>query len=350
MLIETAPWDRPTDQHRTLRLHPHSPSRGLRGDNVARCTLCDHHVWYFDREDGGRIPLVPGQFPTRAVPPRARWSVDGGQARFGDMGRASCWIAHPSVCPGVDHDDNDEELAGARRALAWRTRKAIEEGRFTAPLRVSIDEAEDAPVEAPAHHGPRDIVDIFGTLMLGPNTVDKIRCVSLSASKDQRCGNTVFDENERYQGQWVEAEVPVPAGRVRGRAHQDDLWAGQMMWVYVLAGVDRDEQVRWRDQRCHDHADGSSLADALGPEWVRFSLFRHDVYISTQKPTHAKKAEKESREGRVRCAGHDCINGKVGAVRPHEVINGLGWLCWKCRPKHERRKVVERRWQNPDER
>lgn len=343
VLIESAPWDRSPDAIRALRLNPHSPSKALRGNNVARCTLCGHHVWYFDREDGGRIPLLPRTFPSQAIPARARWSVDSGLARFGDMGRPSCWIAHPTLCPGVEHEDDDADLAGARRALAWRTRLAVEEGRFTAALRAPAGTVADIPVPEAITSTTRHVVDLFSSLLIGSDAIDKIRCVSVASSHGGRCGNTVWDHSASYWPEWVEVEIPFP----RGAKRQGTLWDGQMMWACVFTCLDRDERLRWRNQRCTTHGEGSTLPDAVGPEWDHFSLLRHEPYILTHKPPTVERPAGTVRpKGREKCNGAGCSSGKVGAIPAHEVIPGIGWLCWKCRMKHKRRNVTHERWQN----
>ncbi|MFI8365290.1 DUF6083 domain-containing protein [Streptomyces sp. NPDC085612] len=334
-----------------MRLHPSTPSKGLRGNNVARCTLCGHHVWYFDREDGGRIPLLPTTFPTRAVPWRARWSVDAGLARYGDMGQPTCWIAHPTLCPGVEHEDDDADLWAARRALAWRTRKAVEQGRFSAALPVPEEAAEDAQEPEEVFSATRHIVDLFSSFLIGPDAVDKIRCVSVASSHGGRCGNTVYDDKSSYLPEWVEVPVPFPPGRLM----QDTLWAGQTMWVCVFTGLDREERTRWRQQRCTEHGEGSTLPDAAGPEWQHFSLFRHEAYVLSQKPPEAERPKGAVKpKGRVLCSAAGCNAGKVGTVHPDLLIPGVGvdgkpgWLCWKCRKKYKKRLATHERWRNSD--
>ncbi|WP_437086109.1 DUF6083 domain-containing protein [Streptomyces sp. enrichment culture] len=325
MTSAPAPWDEPPGGLPGLRLNPHSPSKALRRPNTDTCTFCGHHVWYFDRYDGGRIPLVPREFPAGAVPPRARWSVDGGIARPGDMGRSRCWIAHPAVCPGIAHDGADGDgLAGARRALAWRTRKAVAEGRFTAPLPVSPDEAgggERGAARA-ADPGERHILAYAGALLLGPAGIDRIRCVA-SDGDGGRCDATVHDPNAPYQGVWVETEIPVPSDR----AGQQTVWAGRMMWVYVLEGLDHVERMRWKNQRCPGH--GSTVStdpDAVPAEWVRFSPFRDERHILTHRPRTARHGgdDRPPVVPRTRCAGRGCVNGKEGAVAEHELVDGGG--------------------------
>ncbi|MER7761651.1 DUF6083 domain-containing protein [Streptomyces sp. NPDC097619] len=340
--FQPAAWDRSPGLH-TLRINPHSPSRALRSDNTDRCAYCGHRVWWFDRADGGRIPLVPKEFPVRAVPVRARWAVDGGMARIGDMGRGTCWLAHPAVCPGMEHEDEDDpQLAGARRALAVRTRKLVESGAFVPRPRVPEEESGDLADSAPAalvprprEAGPRErhVLSYSGILLLGPDTIDRIGCVSVAAGTGERCRNTVLDRTSNYQGDWQRVPVPVPPGRAG-----PTLWADAHMWVYALDGVDYTESVRWRNQRCVAHEAGTT-PDAAQVEWVRFTPFRDADHILYGRPADADRAEadREYQRERIVCAGAGCVNGKEGTVDPDDLVEGVGWLCYQCRPRHLRR-------------
>ncbi|MFD3470645.1 DUF6083 domain-containing protein [Streptomyces sp. NPDC058682] len=123
--MNTAPWDSGGRTPKAMRIHPHSPSKSLRGDNAGRCLYCHNLIRWYDRADGGRIPLLPKQCPTSRVPARARWSVDSGVARPGSV-EDTCWIAHPTICPGIERDGfADAGLADLHRQSAINMQTAM---------------------------------------------------------------------------------------------------------------------------------------------------------------------------------------------------------------------------------
>ncbi|WP_425424571.1 DUF6083 domain-containing protein [Streptomyces katrae] len=110
-----------------------TPSKALRGDNVGRCLYCFNRIWWFDRADGGRIPLIPKQFPAARVPAHVRWNVDAGLARAGSNGD-TCWIPHPVVCPGLEHEEfKDPGLADLYRQSSLNMQAAIREALQRSP-------------------------------------------------------------------------------------------------------------------------------------------------------------------------------------------------------------------------
>ncbi|MGW4688544.1 DUF6083 domain-containing protein [Streptomyces sp. NPDC004244] len=338
--MTTPPWDSISQLPPTLRLSPYTPSKALRRDNVGRCMYCYNRVWWFDRADGGRIPLIPMEFPTARVPRRAQWSVDAGLARPGAM-RDSCWIAHPTVCPGIEGDEPSEAgLADLRRQCAINMQTAIREGKFTAPLMETDDNDEALP--AAARQPCRDVMAYHSVHLLVPTTVQELRCVALTESTNERCQNPVLDSSAGYQGDWAEQEIPLP----QGRAGRPALWEGQTMWVWSLNSVDYQESVRWRNQRCPDHGAGSTAPDASPRECEHFDPFLHGAHIRHIRPQQAASVPPGLPGAqRTRCAGENCINGNEGHVPEHEIVLGVGWLCWKCRPKRTRRQATHRRWQ-----
>ncbi|MFG2977705.1 DUF6083 domain-containing protein [Streptomyces sp. NPDC048331] len=325
-----------------MRIHPHAPSKSLRGDNTGRCLYCHNVVWWYDRADGGRIPLLPRQFPTSRVPPRARWSVDAGVARLGSV-EDTCWIAHPTVCPGIEHEEfTDTGLADLHRQSAINMQTAIREGRFSAPLTGAENDDQGAGRERDGRSTRRDVVAYHSVHLLAPSTVGELLCVALSEATGQRCDNLVRDDRAGFQGEWAEIEMPYP----RDPTGDAPLWEGQTMWVWSLNNVSYKESVRWRDQHCPAHAAESTTPDAHPRECEHFDPFRHSSHIRYQRPTAVPVFSPEpSKATRLICAGKGCDAGKVGAVPDREVVEGLGWMCYKCRPKHTARRATHRRWE-----
>ncbi|MEU3774263.1 DUF6083 domain-containing protein [Streptomyces sp. NPDC032472] len=341
--MTTSPWDNGGSRlSQAFRLNPHSPSKALRRDNAGRCLYCYNKVWWFDRADGGRIPLIPKQFPTSRVPPRARWSVDAGLARPGAVSD-TCWIAHPTVCPGIERGEEmqDAGLADLHRQSAINMQTAIREGRFSAPLAGPEDEGDQDKDVRPAAWR-RDVVAYHSVFLLVPSTVEELSCVALSDATNGRCENVVLDPRAGYQGEWAELEIPF----TRGRRRDHGLWEGHTMWVWSLNSVSYQESIRWRHQHCAQHATGGTTPDAHPRECEHFDIFRHSQHVRHQRPGTAAGPAAAAEESRVICAGTGCGNGNVGAVPEREIVPDVGWLCWKCRPKHTARRATHRRWQD----
>lgn len=341
--MNTAPWDIGGRTPKAMRIHPHAPSKSLRGDNAGRCLYCHNPIWWYDRADGGRIPLLPKQFPTSRVPARARWSVDSGVARPGSV-EDTCWIAHPTICPGIEHDGfEDAGLADLHRQSAINMQTAIREGRFSAPLTGAENDDQDTGRENGGHPSHRDVIAYHSMHLIAPATVDELLCVALSEAAGRRCENPVRDDRAGFQGEWAEVEMPYP----REPNANAPLWEGQTMWVWSLNNVSYKESVRWRDQHCPAHASESTAPDTQPRECEHFDPFRHSSHIQYQHPADAPTVAQMPSRGAARlvCAGKGCDAGKVGAVPEREVVKGLGWLCYKCRPKHTARRATHRRWQ-----
>ncbi|MET9568497.1 DUF6083 domain-containing protein [Streptomyces virginiae] len=339
-----APWDSTSQPSQTMRLHPHTPSKALRRDSVGRCLYCYNTIWWYDRADGGRIPLLPGEFPTVRVPQSVQWSVDAGLARQGSTGDFCC-IPHPVVCPGIEHDEfNDPGLADLYRQSALNMQAAVREGHFSAPLFETPEEegAEVGPVKRPC----RDIIAYHSVHLVVPTTVGELRCVALSEVTGERCSGLVLDPDAIYQGEWVEQQIPHP----RGRVDEPALWEGQTMWVWSLNNVTYQDSVRWRSQRCPAHGAGSTAPDVHPRECEHFDPIGHGYCIRHVKPATAATFAPEIRQAqRTRCAEKGCLNGKTGRVPEQELVPGVGWLCWKCRPKYTKRRITHRRWQSDPE-
>ncbi|MGW7003691.1 DUF6083 domain-containing protein [Streptomyces sp. NPDC054933] len=326
-----------------MRVWSSSASKTLRAQAQSRCVYCNHMMEYFDRYDGGRIPLVPKELPSAQIPQRFRWCVDNGVAYRGDGGRARCRLPHPTACPMVEHDDHDAELEGLRRVLAVRTRKWIDEGSFV-PRPHPLDEDDVAEQHVCVVAGAtRHIVKHATALWLAPRTVDSIQCVAHAASTNQRCQKVVL-EPTHDEGSWQLVDIPEAAGR----AGQRVLWAGELMWVWVLHALDFDVLQRWVKQRCTSHWP-SPAHDAVSPEWVHFHPVRHDKHIVHERPADPQKALPSNRGNpllekvvsgpkRTICAGQNCRNGSAAPVEE-------GWLCYRCRPKLQRRATIHRKWQ-----
>ncbi|WP_411142226.1 hypothetical protein [Streptomyces sp. x-80] len=253
--------------------------------------------------------------------------------------RGTCRLPHPTVCPMVTHTDGDREPESVRRALAVRTRKAIDAKTFVPREFKPLDEDEVAEQHVTVADGAeRHVVRHSTRLWLAPTTIQNLRCVARSG--DDRCSKAVRAEDSP-EGDWEEADTPLAPGR----SGQQVLAAGSTMWVWVLNVLDYDSLNRWIKQRCPAHWKNSA-PDAEAPEWVHFSALRHDAHILHQRPAdllpqqrpHPGPLEAAFGPKRTVCAGEHCHNGTVMPVSE-------GWLCYKCAPKIQRRAATHRKWQ-----
>lgn len=329
----------------TLHVWKSSASKTLRRQAQGRCAYCGHAIEYFDRFDGGRIPLVPYKdFRSAQVPGQFHWSVANGIA-YGTAGdRGTCRLPHPAVCPMVEHSDDDPELEDVRSVLRVRTRKWIEAGTFVP--RAQPDQSEEDVAEQHVHvdHGARrHVVRRATTFWLAPAAVDAVTCVAHVRSTGTRCTALVFDP-EVDDGAWEQVEIPAAPGR----AGQAVLGADGLMWVWALHPLDFADLQRWIRQRCTVHW-RSTTHDAVPPQWVHFNTFHHDQYILRTRPADLPRRRAIRHpllDGatvgpakRTICAAEGCRNGSVLSVDE-------GWLCYKCRPRHQRRETAHRTWQH----
>ncbi|MFJ9460930.1 DUF6083 domain-containing protein [Kitasatospora sp. NPDC101447] len=308
-------------------IHRRSPSKVLRSRATGRCKWCGNRVLWYDRHDGGRIPLAPARFPAHRIPPRFRWSVDVGLAASGAL-FGDCFLAHPAICPAVEHEDLPQEIEDIVRVLGLRMRKMIRSGEFV-PADPPLDETEVAEPEpaAAVGAGERHVVCHGPVLRICPGRVEDLQCVAEGAP-GQRCERAVFSSAE---GRWVEVDIPEAKGRL-GKAIL--LTYRGRMWVWEIDPLDFRDTTRWLWQRCPSHA---SAAEMYERELVGFSTIRHHGFILRRRPAgydYAVERPEKSAGGtsseRTLCAGDGCRNGTIMSV-------DKGWLCWRCAPKARRR-------------
>lgn len=95
------------------------PTRGPL--DVDHCNDCDLPIQWATTSNGRRIPLQPGQFPTRRVPRDFRWTFAGPVAVPGTDGtQKRCRLVHLNICPARP-PANDPVMASLRQILAQRT-------------------------------------------------------------------------------------------------------------------------------------------------------------------------------------------------------------------------------------
>ncbi|MGW3937663.1 DUF6083 domain-containing protein [Streptomyces phaeochromogenes] len=260
---------------RSLRVTSDGVSRLLRCGQNDRCRDCDNRIEWYHRSDSRPIRLHPQELPTSRVPVTCRWHVSSGVAYPSDDGTRWCRLPHAAVCPTRETTPARPELVALRRALALNTRRLLDVGALT-----PSSTASDAEVPAPVTCRPnRPIVQLLYIRYLAAQPVDEIRCVAQTRRRD-RCGNPLLAP-EASAGIW--ALMPTMG------AHGQLALPAEAMAVYDLTGLPYGEQLRWRAQRCPQHADAPTAGDMAVAEWEVFDPLLHHEHIYSRLPTVVRR-------------------------------------------------------------
>ncbi|WP_308402568.1 hypothetical protein [Streptomyces sp. AC550_RSS872] len=114
---------------------------------------------------------------------------------------------------------------------------------------------------------------------LAPRPVDEIQCVAQTCRR-HRCTSPLLPP-DAPAGVWT--LLPTTA------AHGQLPLLGAVMAVYVLTGLPYAEQLRWRAQRCPEHAAIPTAADVAVAEWETFDPLVHHEHIHTRLPTLTRR-------------------------------------------------------------
>ncbi|WP_435271160.1 DUF6083 domain-containing protein [Streptomyces sp. 1222.5] len=262
---------------RLLRVSPDGASRLLRCGQRDRCRECGNRIEWYHRGTGPRQHLVrlhPDELPTDHVPVACRWHVSSGVAYPAGDGSNWCRLPHAVLCPARDADAVPAGLAGLRRALAVTTRRLIDTGAFT-PAR---HPTPADPVARPCRPA-RPIVQLLYVRYLASRPVEEIQCVAQTRRRD-RCTSPLLTPHSPV-GTWrltpvtaVGGQLPLPA---------------DVMAVYDLNRVSYSEQMRWRAQRCPQHAAAPTAADLALADWEPFDPLRHHEHTHSRLPNRARR-------------------------------------------------------------
>ncbi|MFF9157471.1 DUF6083 domain-containing protein [Streptomyces sp. NPDC014846] len=262
---------------RLLQVSPDGASRLLRCGQRDRCRQCGNRIEWYHRGTGQRQHLVrlhPDELPTDHVPVACRWHVSSGVAYPAGDGSEWCRLPHAVLCPARDADLIPAGLTGLRRALAVTTRRLIDTGAFT-PAR------HPAPVDpvARACRPARPIVQLLYVRYLASRPVEEIRCVAQTRRRD-RCTSPLLTPDSPV-GTWRLTPVTAAGGQLPLPA--------DVMTVYDLSRVPYAEQLRWRAQRCPQHAAAPTAADLAVADWELFDPLRHHEHIHSRLPNRARR-------------------------------------------------------------
>ncbi|MFJ9098664.1 DUF6083 domain-containing protein [Streptomyces sp. NPDC102405] len=272
-------WDNspvPFHPRRSLCVDPDSPSRLLRCAQRDRCHKCGNPAEWYQRVRDRPVLLHPQELPTTAVPADHRWHVSSGLAYPSGDGGAWCRLTHESICPAQDIDGPAaSELTRLRRTLAVNTRRLVDAGQFTpaAPAGPAGRPAEDPCRPA------RPVVQILYVRYLAARPLDEIQCVAQTRRRD-RCTLRMLDA-DGSAGVWR----LVPATATQGQL----ALPAEVMALYDLSSLPYTEQLRWRTQRCPQHAATPTAADLALTDWEPFDPLVHHAYVHRRLPTHSRR-------------------------------------------------------------
>ncbi|PSM39996.1 hypothetical protein C6Y14_28985 [Streptomyces dioscori] len=235
-----------------------------------RCRDCGNWIEWYHRGNERPVRLHPRELPAATVPESCRWHVSSGVAYPADDGSAWCRLPHAVVCPARDVDSATvSRLAALRRSLAVNMRRLVDNGVFE-PVAAPIGRTAPLTVCRPA----RPIVQLLCVRYLAARPIDEIQCVAQTRRR-HRCTRTVADSHGPA-GQWN----LVPATAERGQL----ALINEVMAIYDLMALPYQEQLRWRTQRCTQHAASPTAADIAVTEWEAFDPFLHHEHIRARLP------------------------------------------------------------------
>ncbi|WP_060905432.1 DUF6083 domain-containing protein [Streptomyces scabiei] len=265
-------WDgspRTTSTRRPLRVTATSPSRLLRAGQSGRCRRCGNRIDFYQRTDQRPIALHPAELTAADVPESCRWHLSSGIAHPHGDGSTWCRVPHAMLCPDrTPTTRTGPHLDAVRRQLAIRTRCLIDTDAFTPapPAACKPPGGSDRPA--------RSVVQLLLGRYLAETPIEGIRCVAQTRHR-HRCPQPVLDPNTP-QGLWT----LLPASPQRGQL----TLPATLMAVYDLSRLPYTEQMRWRTQRCPNHATNPGAADLALAGWQVFDPLLHAAHIHTRLP------------------------------------------------------------------
>nr|WSY56026.1 DUF6083 domain-containing protein [Streptomyces sp. NBC_00886] len=279
--------DSPVHIHarRSLRVSGDSASRLLRCGQSDRCRDCGNRIEWYHRTNEHPIRLHPDELPTEKVPSTCHWHVSRGVAHPAGDGSDWCRLPHALLCPARDALPAAPELAGLRRALAVNTRRLIDLGAFVPPSAPPNAETSPTATCRPA----RPVVQLLYVRYLASRPVDEIQCVAQTRRR-HRCTSSLLTR-ESPAGVWT--LVPTTATHGQLPLH------GEVMAVYALTHLPYAEQLRWRAQRCPEHAAIPAAPDVAVAEWEPFDPLVHHEYIRTRLPAAIRRPGPANRSRRA---------------------------------------------------
>ncbi|MGJ5831989.1 DUF6083 domain-containing protein [Streptomyces ossamyceticus] len=262
--------------HRSLRVAPTGGSRLLRCGQGGRCRECGNRIEWYQRTDQRMVRLHPHELPAARVPAGCRWHVSSGIAHPAGDSSSWCRIPHALLCPARDTPAAAAGLSGLRRALAVHTRRMIDTGAFTPPASQPARTVSQPAACRPA----RPVVQLLYVRYLAACPIEAIRCVARTRRRD-RCPRPLLTA-DAPAGTWtLVPATAAPAGQLALPA--------EVMAVYDLSPLPYSEQLRWRSQRCPQHAASPTVPDLAVADWEPFDPLIHHEHIHARLPTGGRR-------------------------------------------------------------
>lgn len=259
---------------RSLQVSPDGVSRLLRCGQSDRCRDCGNRIEWYHRGNERPVRLHPQELPAVRVPAECRWHVSSGVAHPSGDGSDWCRLPHAVVCPARNTPPPPPELAELRRSLAVNSRRLIDARAF-APPPTQDGTAPHGTVCRPA----RPVVQLLYVRYLASRPVDEIQCVA-QARRRHRCTSPLLT-SDAPAGTWRLVPATASSGQLALPA--------EAMALYDLSSLPYTEQLRWRAQRCVQHAAVPTAADLAVAEWEPFDPLRHCEHIRTRLPAPARR-------------------------------------------------------------
>lgn len=150
--------------------------------------------------------------------------------------------------------------------MAAQTRRLIDAGSFTPKHRPADERARCRPA--------RPVVQILGIRYVAARPLQEITCLARTSRRGTRCTSPLVDP-ALPSGTWRLLPATATAGQLA-------LPVGLGMAVYDLSGLPYPEQLRWRAQRCPQHA--SAAAEMVMTGWEPFDPLTHHEHCHTRLP------------------------------------------------------------------
>jgi hypothetical protein len=266
---------------RSLRVAPDGVSRLLRCGQSDRCRDCGNRIEWYHRSNQRPVRLHPLELPAADVPASCQWHVSSGVAHPAGDGSAWCRLPHAVLCPARDTAPTAPALAGLRRRMAVNTRRLTDAGAFT-PRPAPRDNEGTRDACRPA----RPIVQLLYVRYLAARPVDEIQCVAQTRRR-HRCTSALLAP-DAPAGTWSLLPATAAVGQLALPA--------AVMAVYDLTALPYAEQLRWRAQRCPQHAATPSAADLAVADWEPFDPLVHHEHVHTRLPARVRRPGPSGRE------------------------------------------------------